>query len=257
MGIHSTAIIGSKAKIAKNVDIGPYTIIEDDVKIARGVRIGSHVWVCSGTEIGEGTQVHMGAILGHVPQDIAFEKKRSFLKIGKNNIIREYVTIHRGTTKSSTTIIGDNNFLMALSHVAHNCNIGNNVIMVNGALLAGYVTVEDSVFISGNSAVHQFVRLGKLAMIGGLARVNKDVPPYMLLRGDSLIYSLNVVGLRRAGFSEEVKSEIRKAYKILYRMNLNVSQALERMENELRPFNEIKHLIEFIKGSERGITPHK
>lgn len=257
MSIHSSAIIGSKAKIAKDVDIGPYTIIEDDVEIARGVKIGSHAWICSGTEIGEGTQVHMGAILGHEPQDVEFEKKRSFLKIGKNNKIREYVTIHRGTKEGSTTIIGDNNFLMGLSHVAHNCNIGNNVIIVNGALLAGYVTVEDNVFISGYSGVHQFVRLGKLAMIGGLARVTKDVPPYMLVKGDSLIYSINVVGLRRAGFSEEVKSEIKKAYKTLYRMNLNVSQALERMEKELLPFNEIKHLIEFIKGSERGISSHK
>lgn len=256
MSIHSSAIIGPKAKIAKDVNIGPFTIIEDDVNIARGVTIGTHAYVCRGTEIGEGTQVHMGAVLGHTPQDIAFERKKSFLRIGKNNIIREYVTIHRGTKEGSATLIGDNNFLMALSHVGHNCYLGNNITMVNGSLLAGYVRIEDDVFISGNTAIHQFVRIGKLAMIGGVARVSKDVPPYMLVKGDSLIYSLNLVGLRRAGFSEEVKSEIKKAYKILYRMNLNMSQALEKMEKELKRFDEIKHLIEFIRSSERGISSH-
>ena len=257
MSIHPTAIIGKKAEIAAEVEIGPFTIIEDDVNIAPGVKIGSSVYIFSGTEIGENTQIHIGAVLGHEPQDITFENKSSFLKIGKENIIREYVTIHRGTKENSSTIIGDNNFLMGFSHVAHNCNIGNNVILVNGTLLAGYVTIEDNAFISGNSVVHQFVKIGRLAMIGGLARVTKDVPPYMLLKGDSLIQTVNVVGIKRAGFSEEVKVEIRKAYKILYKMDLNVSQALEKMEKELKPSKEINHLIEFIRNSERGICQHK
>lgn len=256
MSIHPTAIIGPKARIAEDVDIGPYAIIEDDVSIARGVTIGAHVWVCSGTEIGEGTKVHMGAILGHEPQDRAFEGKPSFLKIGKDNLIREYATIHRGTKENSSTLIGDKNFIMALSHIAHNCTIGNNVVITNGVLLAGYVTVEDGAFISGNSVVHQFVKIGKLVMIAGLSRVAKDVPPFMLLKNDSLIYSMNIVGMRRAGLSEEAKLEIKNAYKILYRINLNVSQAVEKMEKELKPLEEIKYLIEFIKNSERGICSH-
>ncbi|MFQ6070563.1 MAG: acyl-ACP--UDP-N-acetylglucosamine O-acyltransferase [Candidatus Aminicenantales bacterium] len=256
MCIHPTAIVNPKAKIADRVEIGPFSIIEDEVEIAAGVKIGSHVWIRSGTSIDTGTSIHKGAIIGHEPQDLAFKGKPSFVKIGKNNIIREYTTIHRGTEEGSSTVIGDSNFFMAFSHVGHNCHLGNEVILVNGVLLGGYVTVEDRAFISGHSVVHQFVRIGKVVMVGGLARVTRDIPPYMLVKGDSLIHSMNIVGMRRAGLSEEVRTEIKKAYKILYRMNLNVSQALERMEKELKPLEEIRYLMDFIRNSKRGICSH-
>lgn len=256
MCIHPTAIVNPKAKIADRVEIGPFSIIEDEVEIAAGVKIGSHVWIRSGTSIDTGTSIHKGAIIGHEPQDLAFKGKPSFVKIGKNNIIREYTTIHRGTEEGSSTVIGNSNFFMAFSHVGHNCHLGNEVILVNGVLLGGYVTVEDRAFISGHSVVHQFVRIGKVVMVGGLARVTRDIPPYMLVKGDSLIHSMNIVGMRRAGLSEEVRTEIKKAYKILYRMNLNVSQALERMEKELKPLEEIRYLMDFIRNSKRGICSH-
>ena len=209
MKAHPTAIVGKDTDIHPTASIGPYAIIEDGVKIAKGVKVCARAYICSGTEIGEGTEVHMGAVLGHIPQDLAFEGKKSYLKIGKKNIIREYATIHRGTKENTATEIGDENFLMALSHVGHNCKLGNNVILANGVLLAGYVNVEDMAFISGNVVVHQFCSIGKLAMIGGFTGVNKDIPPYMTVRGVSHVRSVNLIGLRRAGFKREAIKEIK------------------------------------------------
>lgn len=249
---HPTAIISKLAKIDPTVEIGPYAIIEDDVTLKKNVKVYSHAYISSGTEIGEDTQVHMGAVIGHTPQDVAFEGKKSYTKIGKRNIIREYVTIHRGTKEDTSTVIGDDNFLMAISHVGHNCVLGNNVVLANGVLLAGYVNVEDLVFISGNVVVHQFCNIGKLSMIGGFSGVNKDVPPYMTVRGPSKIRSTNLVGLRRAGFKNNIIKEIREAFKLLYKSGLNTKQALERIE-KLSPGEEVMHLVEFVRNSKRGI----
>lgn len=256
MKISELAVVSKKAKIAEGVEIGPFAVIEDDVEIGPDVRIWPHAYIYSGTSIGEGTQVHMGAALGNIPQDLAFENKATYLKIGKRNIIREYVTMHRGTKEGSSTIVGDNCYFMAVSHVGHNCRIDNNVIVANGALLAGYVTVEDSAFISGNVVIHQFCRVGSLAMIGGFSGINKDVPPYMMVRGPSVVRSLNIVGLRRAKFPKEVFESLKKAFVLIYASGLNTTQAIEEIKR-LQPSKELGHLIEFMQSSKRGICKSK
>jgi len=254
--IHPTAIVSKRALIDPSVEIGPYAIIEDGVKIEKDVKIYARSYICSGTTIGEGTEVHIGAILGHAPQDIVFKGKKTYLNIGKKNIIREYVTIHRGTKDDTATRIGDGNFLMGLSHVGHNCLLGDNVILANGALLAGYVTIEDGVFISGNVVVHQFCRIGKLAIVGGFSGVNKDVPPYMTVRGPSTVRSVNLIGLRRAGVSRSAIKEIKEAFKLIYRPGLNTTQALEKIL-EGNPGEEVRYMTEFIKNSKRGICKYR
>ncbi|UCD55795.1 MAG: acyl-ACP--UDP-N-acetylglucosamine O-acyltransferase [Candidatus Omnitrophota bacterium] len=256
MSIHPTAIVSKHAEIDPSVEIGPYAIVEDDVKISKNVKIYARAYICRNTRIDEGTQVHMGAVLGHLPQDLAFKDKETYLKIGKRNIIREYVTIHRGTKEGTATEIGDENFLMALSHIGHNCVLGNKVILANGALLAGYVSVEDQAFISGNVVVHQFCSIGKLALIGGFSGVNKDVPPYMTVRGPSSIRAINLIGLRRAGYGRNAINEIKQAFKLIYRCGLNTNQAVEKILED-NPGKEVKHLVEFIKDSKRGICKYR
>jgi UDP-N-acetylglucosamine acyltransferase len=252
MQVHSSAIISKNAYIDPSVKIGPNVIIEDNVRIHAGVKLMAGVYVFSGTEIGEGTVIHPGAIIGNIPQDLSYSGKETFTKIGRNNIIRENVTIHRGTKAGSSTIIGDNNYLMVQSHLGHNCRIHNNVIIANGALLAGHVEVEDSVFISGNAVFHQFCRIGRLAMIGGFSGVNKDVPPYMMIRGPAVVRGLNLVGMKRAGFSREIIKEIRKAYRILYISGETKDKSLQKLRESFSS-EEVKHLVAFIEASKRGI----
>jgi len=256
VSIHPTAIVDKKAEIDKSVEIGPYVIIEPNVKIASGVKIFANAYICSNTEIGEGTQVHIGAVLGNVPQDIAFSGDETYLKIGKHTIIREYVTVHRGTKEGTSTIVGDNNFLMATSHIGHNCSTEDNVVLANGTLLAGYVSVGDSAFISGNVVVHQFCRIGRLSMIGGFSGVNKDVPPYVSVRGPSVVWSINLVGLRRAKLKRDVINEIKEAYNTVYRSNLNTDQAIEKIIGT-NPSREVMHFVDFIKTSKRGICKYR
>lgn len=254
--IHPTAIVSKKAEL-NDVEIGPYVIIEDDVKIGKGTKVMAHAYIASGTTIGRDCEIHMGAVLGHVPQHLEFKGTKSFLKIGDRNIFREYSTVHRGLKEGSSTIIGDDNFFMVFSHVAHDCHVGDRVVIVNGALVAGYVVIEDKALISGNAAIHQFVKIGTLAMVGGLTRVIKDVPPYMLVEGSSEVCSLNLVGLKRSNLSEEAKAQIKQAYKLLYRSGLNVSQALDAIKKIGDLTEEVKHIIEFIMSSERGICKHR
>ena len=252
MKISELAVVSKKAKIGEGVEIGPFAIIEEGVELGARVKVWPHAYICSGTSIGEDTQVHMGAVIGHVPQDLAFQNKPSYVKIGKRNVIREYATIHRGTKEGTSTVIGDNCYLMAVAHVGHNCEIGSNVIIANGALLAGYVGVGDSAFISGNVVIHQFCRIGTLAMVGGFTGINKDVPPYMLVRGPSVVRALNLVGLRRAKVSREAFHLLEEAFRLIYRSDLNTTQAIEGIK-KLKPCKEISHLIEFIQSSKRGI----
>jgi len=256
MSISELAVVSKSAKIAKGVEIGPFAIVEDDVELGPNVKIWPHAYICSGTSIGEGTQIHMGSVIGHLPQDLAFENKKTYVKIGKRNVIREYVTVHRGTKAGSVTVIGDDCYLMALAHVGHNCEIGDRVIIANGALLAGYVTVGESAFISGNVVIHQFCRIGMLSMIGGFSGINKDVPPYMLVRGPSVVRAVNLVGLRRAKFSRELMGEIKEAYKLLYLSDLNTTQAIEEMK-KIKPSKELAHLIDFVQSSKRGVCKSK
>lgn len=254
--IHPTAIVGKKAVLGE-VEVGPYAIIEDGVSIGDGTKVLAHAYIASGTSIGRDCEVHMGAVIGHAPQHLHFKGAKSFLKIGDRNIFREYASIHRGLEEGSATIIGDDNFFMGFSHVAHDCHIGNNIVLCNGALIAGHADIEDAAFISGNVTVHQFVKIGTLAMIGGLARVNKDVVPYTLIEGDSEACSLNVVGLKRSSIGEDAKAQIKKIYKLLYRSDLNVSQALSEISKLGKLTPEAAHMVGFVKLSERGICKHR
>ncbi len=255
--ISKLAVVSKKAKISEGVEIGPYAIIEPDAEIASGVKIWPHAHICSGARIGEETQVHMGAVVGHLPQDLSFDVKiKTLTKIGKRTVIREYVTIHRSTKEGEATTVGDGCYLMAVSHVGHDCHIGKNVILANGALLAGHVEVGDNSFISGNAVVHQFCRIGDYCIIGGFSGVNKDVPPYMLVRGPSVLRGVNLVALRRAKFPREAIHKITEAFKLLYHSNLNTSQAMEEIK-KLGQSLELDHLIEFIQSSKRGICKYK
>lgn len=255
MSIHQTAIIDPRAEIDPGAEIGPYVVIEGRVKIAAGTRVMNHAYITSNTEIGPDNVIHPFAVLGHEPQDLSYRGEDTYLKIGKGNTFREGSSIHRGSKEGSATVIGDNNFIMGYSHIAHDCVIGNEVIIANASLLAGHVHVEDKAFLSGNVVIHQFVKIGTLAMVGGLSRVNKDVPPYMIMELDSLIKGINVIGLKRAGLNPAQRVQIKRAYKLLYRSGFNVRQAVEAMEKEnLGP--EVSHLIDFIKESRRGICKH-
>jgi len=252
--IHKTAQISPKAEIGQNVKIGPFTIVEDDVTIGNETEIRSNVVIASGARIGENCKIFNGAVLATVPQDLKFENEKTTLEIGNNTTIREFATLNRGTTDHWKTVVGDNCLLMAYSHVAHDCTLGNNVIIANSVNMAGHVTIEDFVGIGGMVPIHQFVKIGKHTFIGGGFRVPKDVPPYIRAMGEPLRYAgLNSVGLQRRGFSQDTLSELKKAYRIFYRSNLTVTKALEKIESEIKPIEEIKNLVRFIKSCERGI----
>ena len=251
--IHPSAIIGEGVRLGDGNEIGPGCVLADGVILGSRNRLWMNVYVGPGTTIGDDNQIHQGAVIGHVPQDVAFAGATTYTRIGHRNTIREYVTIHRGTKEGTSTIIGDDNFFMANAHIAHNCQVGRKVILVNLASLTGYCVVEDGAFLSGMVGLHQFTRIGRLSMISALSAVNKDVPPYMLCGGrPGVIQGLNVVGLRRAGIAAPVREELKRAYKRLYRDGLNIAHALEAIERECQS-PEVKALVEFVKGSERGI----
>jgi len=251
--MHPTALIGAGSSIGLDNIIGPHVIIEEGVKIGNRNHIMAGAYIARGTEISDDNQIHMNAVIGHTPQDIAFQGKDSFTKIGCRNIIREFVTIHRGTKEGSSTVIGDNNFIMAYCHIAHNCQLGNKITLVNQASLTGYCIVEDNAFLSGMTGLHQFTRVGKLSLLSALSAVNKDIPPYMICGGrPAVVLGINVVGLRRNGFDAATREEIRQCYKLLYRSGLNVTQALAEIKKRYRS-EAAAHLVRFIEDSDRGI----
>ncbi|MEN3046924.1 MAG: acyl-ACP--UDP-N-acetylglucosamine O-acyltransferase [Candidatus Hydrothermales bacterium] len=254
--IHKTAIIEGNVKIGENVYIGPYSVIEGDVEIGDFTYIDSHVVIKGRVKIGKENKLFKGCCIGYPPQDVKFKGEDTEVIIGSGNIIREYVTIHRATGEGEKTIIGDFNFLMAYSHIAHNSKIGNEVIIVNGAQLGGHVEVEDYVFISSNVLVHQFVRIGKYSIIGGGTHVKKDIVPFALCYGtpDAEIKGINSVGLKRRGIVGERLNNIKRAFKILFFSNLNVTQALERLKAEFEGNEDVSYIIKFIESSKRGIT---
>ncbi|MBE0478453.1 acyl-ACP--UDP-N-acetylglucosamine O-acyltransferase [Candidatus Aerophobetes bacterium] len=254
MNLHPTAIVSPTAVLGKGVEIGPYCIIGENVLIGDETKIGSNVSIQGWTKIGKRCQIFQGAVIGTQPQDVHYKGEKSFVEIGNDNIIREYVTIHRGTEKESATHIGNNNLLMAYCHIAHNCWVGNGVVIANMGALAGYVRVEDKVIIGGMVGVHQYVRIGAYAIVGGLSKVIKDIPPFTLADGNPVhLWNLNVVGLRRAGFSPATRNHLARAYKIIFRSGLNTSQALKKIENELENIPEVEYLCNFIRTSKRGI----
>ncbi|MEK6647673.1 MAG: acyl-ACP--UDP-N-acetylglucosamine O-acyltransferase [Candidatus Firestonebacteria bacterium] len=254
MKIHSTAIIYPKAKLSETVEIGPYTIIGENVEIGDNTKISSSVVIEGNTKIGKNNILSVGVVIGTPPQDVKYKGETSYLEIGDNNVIREYVTIHKGTGEGGKTIIGNDNFIMTYSHIGHNCIVGNEITMVNYAALGGYVIVEDKAVISAFAAIHQFCRIGRLAMIGASSKLVKDVPPYLIADGHPLaIYGLNSVGLKRRNVPLEIRHNLENAYKIIYRSDLNLSQAIAKIETEIPKSEEINHFIEFLKTSKRGI----
>lgn len=254
MSIHPTAIVAPGVRLGHDVTVGPFAYIEDQVVLGDGCIIGPHVTVHRYTTLGDGCRVHSGAVIGDLPQDLAFADSETFVRIGARCDIREGVTIHRGTKDGSCTVVGSDCLLMACSHVGHNSLLGNHVIMANGALLAGYTEVGDRVFISGNCLVHQFTRIGKLAMLSGGSAVQMDVPPFCITRSltSNTVLSLNVIGLRRSGYTSDDRKQIKNAFDVLYRSGLSVPQAVQRLEWG-SPCTAVQELCEFVRTSKRGI----
>lgn len=248
MKIHPTAIIDKKAHLAKDVEIGPYSIIGSNVKIDAGTKVDSHCVIDEWTTIGKNCRIFKGSVIGGVTQDLKFKGERSFVKIGDNNTIREYVTINRATNKDSVTQIGNNNLIMAYTHIAHDCRIGNNVIIANAGTFAGHVTIEDNATIGGMVGIHQFVNVGTLSIIGGCSKVVKHVPPYSMVDGHpAKNYGLNIIGLKRAGISQKAKTGLKRAFKILFNSGLSLPHALKEVKQTLPQSKEIKNLIHFLK----------
>jgi UDP-N-acetylglucosamine acyltransferase len=254
MDIHPTAIVHKKAQIAADVKIGPYALIGPHVKIDSGSEIGAHCVLDGHTQIGKNCKFFTGAIIGSIPQDLKFKGEKTGLRIGNNNIIREYVTVNTGTSANGNTSIGNNNLFMAYSHVAHDCKVGDNCIVANSGTLAGFVTLEDKVVIGGLVAVHQFVRVGTLSIVGGCSKVVQDIPPYSTCDGHpTKVYGLNLVGLRRSGISKEVINNLKHAFKLMFFSELSFKHAIEQIEKEVYGCKEISYLIDFVKSSKRGI----
>ncbi len=252
--IHPTAVVNRNARIEDNVVIGPYSIIGPNVVIGEGCFIGAHVVIDGHTTIGRNNRLFTGAVVGSQPQDLKYRGGKARLVIGDNNTIREYATINTATSEENATMVGDGNLLMAYTHVAHECRVSNGVVMANSASLAGHVTIGDKSVLGGLVGVHQFVQVGTMAIVGGCSKITKDVAPYSMVDGNPVgWHGINFVGLKRNGVPEEIGANIKKAYKIICRSNLNTTQALERLRAEFDSCAEIDHLIEFIEKSSRGI----
>ena len=254
MNIHTTAIIGEGAKIHKSVKIAPYAIIGENVTIGKGTTIGSHAVINGETIIGENNTIFHSVSIGVVPQDLKFNGEKTKTVIGNNNTIREFVTIHRGTEAALETKIGDNNLFMVYSHVAHDCIVGDNCILANSATLAGHVQLGDFVIVGGLTPVHQFVKIGSYAMIGGASAVNQDIVPFVIAEGNKAVtHGINIVGLRRKGFSREDMSNLKDAYKTIFRSGLKLVDATQSVKEEYPDDKNIEYLLDFISKSERGI----
>jgi UDP-N-acetylglucosamine acyltransferase len=249
--IHPTAVVDSHAEIDASAVVGPYVVIEGPARIGARTRLAAHAVVTGGAELGADNVVHSGAVIGDVPQDVAFGGAESFLRIGDGNVFREHSTIHRGTKPGSETRVGHRNYFMQNSHVAHNCSIGNDAIVAGGALLSGYVELGDRGFVSGNCVVHQFVRIGRLALLRGLSRTSRDVPPFCIMDGTHTVRAINLIGLRRAGFSPAAIRAVRNAFKALFLRSRNLQRALE--EVDAAASDEVRELVEFIRAARRGV----
>jgi UDP-N-acetylglucosamine acyltransferase len=255
--IHATAIVDAAAELAEGVAIGPYSIIEGQVAIGPGTEIGPHAIIRAHTTIGTRCRIFQFAVLGEIPQDLKFAGEVSQLVIGDNNTIREFATMHRGTAGGGgVTRVGNGNLFMAYSHVAHDCQVGDGVIMSNAATLGGHITVEDRAILGGFVAVHQFCRIGRHAFIGGASAVSRDVPPYTMAVGNrAKLVGLNLVGLKRGGLGDSSLQALRQAYEILFLSDLNTREAVARVRQDVHPCPEIHNLLRFVETSERGLVP--
>ncbi len=252
--IHPTAIVAPEADIGAGVEIGPYCVIGPDVRLGDGTRVLAHVVIDGHTTLGAECEIHPFARIGGKTQDLKYAGGTAYVEIGDRTVLRECVTVHSGTRDGEISRVGSGCLLMAYCHVAHGCIIGNNVIVSNGTQFAGEVTVEDCAVVSGLVGVHQFCRIGTMSMVGGVVKVTQDVPPYMLVDGADLkVRGVNVVGLTRRGVSEETREVIKRAYRLLFRSQINVGEALGRIEAELPDIPEMRHLVGFYRSSSRGV----
>jgi UDP-N-acetylglucosamine acyltransferase len=256
MAIHARCDIHPSAHLADNVEIASGVCIGPDTVIGAGVEIGPNAIIGPNTVLGDGVRIYPGAIIGSDPQDMKYDGSPTRCTIGPRTTVREYTTISRGTRASGETVIGSDSFIMSYVHIAHDCRVGNHVIMTNNAALAGHCEIEDYAILGGYSSYHQFVRVGTLAMIAGFSGLRQDAPPYMVTYGypPAKVYGLNSIGLRRAGMSPDTRSQLKDAFRILYRSGLNVSDALETLRNGSYTAPEIRHLIEFFESSKRGVS---
>ena len=253
MGIHATAVVDPRAEIDATADIGPYVVIDGPVRVGPRTRVMSHAFLTGDSALGADNIVHPGAVIGHEPQDLAYRGAPTGLRIGDRNVIREHAEIHRATQEGTLTIVGSDNYLMSHAHIAHNCHVGDRTIICSGALVAGHVVVGDQAFVSGNCVVHQHVRIGRLAILRGLSRTSRDVPPFAIMDGTHTIRGLNRVGLRRAGFDRARTRALQDAFRILFRTRQNLREALARVEGEIRS-DDVAELVAFVRASKRGVA---
>ena len=252
--IHDTALISSNCKIGKNVIIGPYCIIDNNVIIGNNTKIDSHTVIKPYTQIGNNCEIFSHCVIGEIPQDKKYAGEKTKLSIGNNTIIREFCTLNRGTQEGKITKIGSNCLLMAYVHIGHDCCIKNDVILANGVQLGGHVIIDDYAIVGGLTPVHQFCRIGKYSLVGGGLRVVQDIPPYIIANGQPLRFSgINILGLRRKKFTSNQRTNIKRAYKLLYNSNYNISQATEKIKNTLNKSKEISIILNFIESSKRGL----
>jgi UDP-N-acetylglucosamine acyltransferase len=250
--IHASAIVHKKARLGANVKVGAYAVIDEHVVLGADCTVGVHTYITGHTTIGARNHIFPGAVIGEAPQDFKYRNEPTRLRVGDDNVFREHVTVHRSNNTREDTVIGSNNFIMANAHIGHNSQLGNHIIMANGALLGGHVTVADRVFISGNCLVHQFVRVGTLAMMQGGSAISLDLPPFTVARGDNGICGLNVVGLRRAGFTSEQRRELKRLYLILFRGGRKLREAIEEAREEFKSDAD-RVMLDFVAATRRGI----
>lgn len=254
-GVHPTAIVDPRAQLGDGVEIGPFAIIGEGCELGDECQIAPRATLERDVKLGRGVKVGIGSVIGGAPQDLKYAGEHTTVEIGDGTVIREYATINRGTAHSFKTTVGSRCLLMSYVHLAHDCHLGNGVILGNSVQLAGHVTIEDRATLSGLSGVHQFVRIGRNAFIGGCSRVSKDIPPFLKAVGNPVrLYGLNSVGLQRNGFTEEVIRELKRAYRLFFRSDLNLSQAMERAETDLELYPEVRELMRFVEGSGRGVV---
>ncbi|HYN81213.1 MAG TPA: acyl-ACP--UDP-N-acetylglucosamine O-acyltransferase [Gemmatimonadaceae bacterium] len=253
--IHPRAIVSPKAVLGSRVEVGPFAIIGDGCEVGDDCVIAPRATLERDVRLAAGVKIGIGSVIGGAPQDLKYAGEPTTVEIGERTVVREYTTINRGTSQSFKTTVGSSCLLMSYVHLAHDCHIGNGVILANGVQLAGHVVVDEKATISGLSAVHQFVRIGRFSFIGGCSRVSKDIPPFLKAVGNPVkLYGLNSIGLRRNGFPEDVVRELKRAYRLFFRSDLNLSQAMQRAETELEQFPEVAELVQFVEASERGVV---
>jgi UDP-N-acetylglucosamine acyltransferase len=253
--VHPTAVLSGEVQLGRNVEIGAYAVLEGEITLGDYCVIRPGVYLFGPLTMGRGNVVHTGAVLGDVPQHLRYKGERTTVEIGDANIFREHVTVHRGTTQSMKTTIGSHNFLMAGSHVAHDCVVGNRCLLTNGCMLGGHSSLEDNVIISGNSATHQFIRVGRLALLAGLSGSTKDIPPFVIQQYIDNVVGINVIGMRRAGMSNPEINAVKAAFSILYRQKLSLPAAIEKAEAELGGSDAVAEMLRFLRKCSKGISP--